>query len=211
MLATRAALAGATALGAVAVAACGAQDGASAAGSAVAGTPSGVATPAAVETAAGTSVGLPCPASTPDTPPLADGLPNVTLACLGPGPDVTLSGLRGTPLVLNVWASWCVPCRTEMPMLASLSADSAGALQVLGVDVQDDRRAGADFAANAGIASVYDPSGSSRAGLGWPGPPVTYLVAADGRIVHRIVGQIPDAATLRQAVRQYLGVEVPDA
>ena len=79
------------------------------------------------------------------------------------------------------------------------------------MDVQDDRRAGADFAAAAGIASVYDPGGTTRAQLGWPGPPVTYLVAADGRIVHRIVGQLPDAAALRQAVRQHLGVEVRDA
>lgn len=208
MRARRATAGGALAVVAVALSGCGAQDGANAAGTAVA---SASVSAAAVNTSVGARAGLPCPTSTPDAAAVPDGLPDLTLACLGPGPDVTLSGLRGTPVVLNVWASWCVPCRTEMPMLAELATDAGDALEVLGVDVQDDRQAGTDFAAAAGIASVYDPDGATRAALGWPGPPVTYLVAADGRIVHRIVGQIADAATLRQAVAQHLGVEVRDA
>jgi hypothetical protein len=96
-----------------------------------------------------------------------------------------------------------------MPLLADLAADAGDRLTVLGVNVLDDRAAASDFAAAVPLASVYDPDGATRSGLGWAGPPVTYLIDSQGRIVHRIYGQIPDAATLRDEVSTYLGVEVP--
>lgn len=207
---------GALALGAAVtallVSACGAQSGASAAGSPVApevGAPEvGAAAPAPVTTSAGDRVGVPCPESDPNPRLVPDGLPGITLECLGPGPDVNLAGLTGTPAVINVWASWCPPCRAEMPDLAALAADAGDSLIVLGVDVQDDRTAGMEFAAQAPIASVYDPDSSTRATLGWTGPPITLFVAADGTVVHRTYGAVVDGQTLRADVKRYLGVEV---
>src|SRR6476661_556814 len=64
------------------------------------------------------------------------GLPDVTLPCLGGGKDVTLSSLRG-PLVVNLWASWCGPCRKEMPVLEEFHHRYGRQVGVLGVDFED--------------------------------------------------------------------------
>jgi Thiol-disulfide isomerase and thioredoxins len=89
------------------------------------------------------AAGLPdCPDSDPSLAPiepvgaLGGGLPDLTFACLGEGPDVTLSGLRGTPLIINVWASWCPPCIIEMPLLAEAARTYADDLIMLGIDMQ---------------------------------------------------------------------------
>ncbi len=201
---------------AVVVAGCGAQDGLGAAGDATAQPPSPtIAASAATTGETGTAddvaqAGIPCPPTESTKAAVTDGLPDTALPCLGPGPDVVLSALPPKPAVVNVWATWCAPCRTEMPLLADLAVAAQDSLTVLGIDVLDDRAAATAFAADVGIASVFDPTGSTRSSLGWTGPPVTYLVAADGRIVHRIYGQIPDSQSLRADVAQYLGVEVGD-
>ena len=188
---------------------CGAQDGAAAAGTAV--SPSSTASAGSINTELDPNderVGLPCPPSDPNPKLVSGGLPGVTLACLGPGPDVNLAGLAGKPTVMNVWASWCPPCRAEMPMLAALSRDAGDALVVLGVDVQDDRTAGMDFAAEAPIASVYDPGGITRSTLGWTGPPITLFVDATGKVQYIKYGAYATEAELRQDVRQYLNVQI---
>lgn len=154
--------------------------------------------------------GVPCPPSRLDAPPIPGGLPATKFPCLGPGPEVNLAGLRGRPVVLNVWASWCPPCREEMPLFTDLAADAGDSLVVLGVDVEDDPQTAAEYAAEVGLASVIDEKSMTRVTLGWNGPPVTYFVRADGTIAHRAFGAIPDAQTLRALVSTHLGVEVGD-
>lgn len=172
-----------------------------------ASSPVGASTDAVVSSADG----VPCPPSNLEARPISDGLPATTFPCLGPGPAVNLAGLRGKPVVLNVWASWCPPCRAEMPLITDLAADAGESLVVLGIDVDDDPQAAVEFAAAAGLASVIDPDSITRVTLGWSGPPVTYFVRSDGVIAHRSYGAIPDAATLRELVATHLGVQVPDA
>ncbi len=207
----------------LAVAGCGPQDGLGAAGdpvesdgavpSAASGLPAATGSAEAAEPgqldALSADIGVPCPPSDPARAVVADGLPALTLDCLASGPEVTLSGLPAVPTVLNVWATWCAPCRAEMPLLADLAADAGDRVTVLGVNVLDERAAASVFAAEVPLASVYDPAGATRSELRWTGPPVTYLIDAEGRIVHRIYGQIPDAGSLRDDVAEYLGVEVP--
>lgn len=155
-----------------------------------------------------------CPDSDPQLPPLepvgalGGGLPDLTLACLGEGPDVTLSGLRGTPLIINVWASWCPPCIVEMPLLADTARTYADDLIMLGIDMQDRPEAALDVAGafKLGFASVVDQPGQVRAALTVPGPPVTFFVTADGRIAGRHDGRIPDQATMDQLIVDYLGI-----
>jgi len=97
-----------------------------------------------------------------------------------------------------------------MPLFADLATRAGDRLVVLGLDVQDDREAGAQFASEVGVASAYDPLGKSRVALGWTGPPVTYFVDAQGSIVHRAFGKIPDRQTLDGLVAEYLQVSIGD-
>lgn len=150
-----------------------------------------------------------CPASDPSVPAREDGLPDLTLPCLGGGQQVRLAGLRGTPLVVNVWAQWCGPCRTEAPHLAEVSQRLAGKVDFLGVDYVDPRPDWAiDFADEADwhYPQVTDEMGDLRAPLAILGPPMTLFVDADGRIVHKHPGVINSTDQLESLIADHLGV-----
>jgi len=150
----------------------------------------------------------PCPPGDPNPDAAIPGLPSLTLRCLGHGPDVDLSRLRGTPLVLNVWASWCPPCIAEMPILAAAASELRGQVQFLGVDIQD-RDASAlamkrDFEAD--FPSVVDEPGVIRGEMAISGPPVTFFVNEQGVITGRHDGALPSTAYFNALLREYLGI-----
>ena len=66
-------------------------------------------------------------------------LPDVTLPALGAGSDIDLGALKG-PAVVNIWASWCKPCKRELPIYAAFARKHAGKVAVLGVDYQDSKK-----------------------------------------------------------------------
>jgi thiol-disulfide isomerase/thioredoxin len=149
-----------------------------------------------------------CPATDPAVPARDDGMPDLTLPCLGEGPDVRLAGLRGTPTVINLWASWCAPCRDEMPLFADLAA--TGKVRVLGISVQDDPGPSLSLLTDvdAHYASAQDYSGSTKAALRWVGLPMTIFVDADGVVTKVERGQITTAEQLEGMVSEALGVQV---
>jgi cytochrome c biogenesis protein CcmG/thiol:disulfide interchange protein DsbE len=149
----------------------------------------------------------PCPVST-EAAEVARGLPPIALPCLGPGDPVTLSGLRGTPMILNAWASWCAPCRQELPALASYSEAADGEVVVLGLNVIDDAEAAATLWSQLAMPfpSVVDAEGATRAPLRWIGLPVTYFVDAGGTVVYRHDGAVTEAAEWAALAEQHLGV-----
>ena len=140
-----------------------------------------------------------------DPPPLKD-----LLFVDADGKERTLADFRGKTLLVNVWATWCAPCRLEMPSLERLQATLGGAeFQVIALSVdagglRDVRR----FYSQLGLKHLgifVDPSGRTMPGLKISGLPTTLLIGRDGREIGRTATPAewdqPEALTL---IRQHL-------
>jgi cytochrome c biogenesis protein CcmG/thiol:disulfide interchange protein DsbE len=148
----------------------------------------------------------PCPEQSDEPAPDSD-VSQLRFDCFSGG-SVDFGRAPGVPTVLNLWASWCGPCREELPVVQQL-ADAAGdQVRVLGVNSQDRIVAATSFAADAGITipTAVDPSGELAAGLGLRGLPYTLFLAADGSVVHVQRVPVDSLAEFEQLVAEHLGV-----
>ncbi len=116
-----------------------------------------------------------------------------------------LEQLRGTPVVVNVWATWCPPCVEEAPHLAEVSEEFEGRVQFIGLDILDNRPAAREFIEEYGwiYPSIFDPEGQIRDALGYVGQPVTVIYDAEGEVVFERVGAVDDVV-LRQEIEKLL-------
>ncbi len=137
------------------------------------------------------------------TPPaLAVGRPAPAFAVRTLAGDTVRSG-PGQPLTLvNLWATWCIPCRREFPTLERLQRDyGPRGLRVVAVSVDQGRGAAvADFARVRRVTFTIglDPSGRTQRLFQAVGLPESYLIGTDGRLLFRKIGAVPpDAAALR--------------
>jgi cytochrome c biogenesis protein CcmG/thiol:disulfide interchange protein DsbE len=138
----------------------------------------------------------------PLLPRFADALPDAD-------PDrfrELLDQLRGTPVVVNVWGSWCPPCREEMPRLVAAHEAFGDRVQFLGIDIADSRTAARAFVREHGMRfpSVFDVGDAIKPTLGGFGQPVTIFFDREGNFVTSWAGPIP-ADRLRRNLRAIAG------
>jgi thiol-disulfide isomerase/thioredoxin len=124
----------------------------------------------------------------------AELAPDFALTTLD-GEPVTLTGLRGRWVLINFWATWCAPCRDEMPYLNELAAAHADKLTVLAVNMRESPEAVAPFVAELAIdlPVLLAPDDATLLAYNVRGLPLSILVAPDGTIVRRIAGPVQPA------------------
>ena len=126
------------------------------------------------------------------------------------GQPVTLASLRGSPVLLNVWATWCHPCREELPDLERLhQANRARGLRIVGVSIDQggQEKAVADFAREYGVTYEIwlDPDDRVSSAFATVGVPTTVLIAPDGTLLWRHLGPVKaDDPDLLRALEQAL-------
>jgi thiol-disulfide isomerase/thioredoxin len=129
-------------------------------------------------------------ATTPGEVPVGGTLRDATLQGLN-GPPRRLSEYRGRPLIINVWASWCGPCREEMASLERLAwRDREQYFSIIGISTDDDAGQARVLLknANATISHFIDTGLQMENMLGASRLPLTVLVDADGRVLEKVYG-----------------------
>lgn len=120
--------------------------------------------------------------------------------------QLRLSELRGHPIVLNFWASWCIPCKAEAPRLAASANQHHGRVLFLGVDIQDFKSDARAFLrrSHANYPSVRDGGSATYNDYGLTGLPETFFIDADGRVAAHSVGEV-SRSELEAGIRTIVG------
>lgn len=124
-------------------------------------------------------------------------------------PGLSPTVFQGKVTLLNVWASWCVPCHDEAPLLDQLSRDKR--FQIVGINYKDQPDNARRFIGRYGnpfVAVGSDPNGRAAIDWGVYGVPETFVIGKDGRIAYKLVGPITElnlAGTLMPVIEKALG------
>ena len=134
--------------------------------------------------------------------------PAFSLMPVGGGAPVSLESLRGKPVVLNFWASWCVPCYQEHGALLRAARAHGSQVQFLGVVYEDEEDRIRGFLSEQGMAypSLLDLQGRTAIAYGVYGVPETYFIDANGQVVDKYTGPLDD-----QLMNARLGLIAPRA
>jgi cytochrome c biogenesis protein CcmG/thiol:disulfide interchange protein DsbE len=120
---------------------------------------------------------------------------------------VDLRAFRGRPVVLNFWASWCVPCRNEMPAFEAMRRRIGDRVAFVGVNHQDSRDDALELLGETGVGypSGFDPQGRVAQAYALYGMPTTVFISADGRILASRTGEMSESQ-LHLAIRDLFAV-----
>ena len=137
----------------------------------------------------------------PPAPAVGHPAPDFTLTTVT-GETFTLSALRGTPVVLNFWATWCPPCRSELPELQAASDRLAEQVQIVGVDQAESANQVQAFAASLGLSFTMPLDNDTAVSrlYGVRSLPTTFFIDRDGVIRRSQIGPVTEA-TLTQLLR----------
>ncbi len=130
------------------------------------------------------------------------------LECLGGGAPIAADSIVG-PVLVNVWGTWCAPCKQELPHLAHFLQQGDGSVQVIGIAVEEKSQAAVKkFIERKGMTwpVLYDATGSTKSIFGM-GVPVTWFIDAQGKVVHRKFGPFKSTEEIQLAVAKYLGTK----
>lgn len=127
-----------------------------------------------------------------------------------PVPGLTMADLKGRVAVLNIWASWCVPCREEAPALNLMAADPR--YRLVGLNYKDEAANALSFLERFGNPfAAVGTDASGRSGIDWGvyGVPETFVIGRDGKIAYKLVGPITAAnlPRLRGAIEKALAAD----
>jgi cytochrome c biogenesis protein CcmG, thiol:disulfide interchange protein DsbE len=121
-----------------------------------------------------------------------------------PIPGLSTEDLKGRTTIVNVWASWCAPCRQEHPLLVELAQDPS--IRVVGINYKDKAENARRFLGALGnpyAAVGVDPNGRTAIDWGVYGVPETFIVGSDGTIRHKHIGPLtPEAMAGFRAILQ---------
>ena len=140
------------------------------------------------------------PSAAVDTPIVGRPAPTFDLQTLD-GARLSMADLRGSPVVLNFWASWCIPCREEAPLLTAADATyRPQGLRILGIVYQDSTDNARDFMARYGQSypGLLDPDGRTAIDYGVFGIPETFFIDRAGIVRSRQLGAVTEAELRRQ-------------
>lgn len=120
------------------------------------------------------------------------------------GEPLQLSSLQGRIVVLNFWASWCPPCRSETPLLQAAQDNLGDDVVLVGMDVWDAEADARDFLEQYGVTYTvgHDDDGEVAIDYGLSGVPETFIIDAEGRVVARLPGEVRTLEQLRGMVAE---------
>jgi thiol-disulfide isomerase/thioredoxin len=131
----------------------------------------------------------------------------ITPECLDGSKGVNIAAIKG-PAIINVWGSWCTPCKKELPYFTEFYATMDPQIQLIGIDVEEKKiEDGRMFARTHGIMwpNLYDSDGSTRKYFGM-GVPVTWFIDGDGNVLHKKIGPFESVEELRTMTFEYFGL-----
>jgi thiol-disulfide isomerase/thioredoxin len=131
------------------------------------------------------------------------------LNCLTGNEKISVESLRG-PLIVNVWGSWCGPCKQEMPYFVEFHHQANGKVQLLGIAVEEAKAQDSkDFIVANGMTwpNLFDAKGVTRKNFGM-GVPVTWFIDEQGTVVYKHIGVVKSTDELIDLTNKYLKVAI---
>ena len=131
------------------------------------------------------------------------------IQCLDGGRTINASAIKG-PVLLNVWGSWCAPCKAEMPIFVDFYNKHSSQVDLLGISVEEaDIEDARSFVKRYGVKwpNFYDAKGTTRGTLGM-GVPMTLFIDEKGVVVHEKIGVVNSLSELEDLTKKHLGVEL---